>query len=77
MVATARRHLTAGQLVDGVQLLAAAARGWDGLDDLRYPPRDLGETLGQQLLVLEAARDAARDAEGPAQARHPAVRRDA
>ncbi|GIF23627.1 acyl transferase domain-containing protein/3-hydroxymyristoyl/3-hydroxydecanoyl-(acyl carrier protein) dehydratase [Actinoplanes tereljensis] len=30
------------------------------LDDLRYPPRDLGETLGQQLLVLEAAREAVR-----------------
>ncbi|HET6532600.1 MAG TPA: beta-ketoacyl synthase N-terminal-like domain-containing protein, partial [Actinoplanes sp.] len=30
------------------------------LDGLRYPPRDLGETLGQQILVLEAAREAAR-----------------
>ena len=29
------------------------------LDGLRYPPRDLGETLGQQVLVLEAAREAA------------------
>jgi acyl transferase domain-containing protein/3-hydroxymyristoyl/3-hydroxydecanoyl-(acyl carrier protein) dehydratase len=28
------------------------------LDGLRYPPRDLGETLGQQVLVLEAAREA-------------------
>ena len=28
------------------------------LDGLRYPPHDLGETLGQQVLVLEAARDA-------------------
>jgi acyl transferase domain-containing protein/3-hydroxymyristoyl/3-hydroxydecanoyl-(acyl carrier protein) dehydratase len=29
------------------------------LDGLRYPPHDLAETLGQQVLVLEAARDAA------------------
>lgn len=29
------------------------------LTDLRFPPRDLAETLGQQVLVLEAARDAA------------------
>ena len=29
------------------------------LDGLRYPPHDLGETLGQQVLVLEAAREAA------------------
>jgi acyl transferase domain-containing protein/3-hydroxymyristoyl/3-hydroxydecanoyl-(acyl carrier protein) dehydratase len=28
------------------------------LDGLRYPPRDLSETLGQQVLVLEAAREA-------------------
>ena len=35
------------------------------LDDLRYPPRDLGETLGQQVLVLEAARDAVRDLDLP------------
>jgi acyl transferase domain-containing protein/3-hydroxymyristoyl/3-hydroxydecanoyl-(acyl carrier protein) dehydratase len=28
------------------------------LDGLRYPPRDLAETLGQQVLVLEAAREA-------------------
>jgi acyl transferase domain-containing protein/3-hydroxymyristoyl/3-hydroxydecanoyl-(acyl carrier protein) dehydratase len=38
------------------------------LDDLRYPPRDLGETLGQQLLVLEAARDAVRGVDLPAPA---------
>ncbi|SNT50074.1 PfaB family protein [Asanoa hainanensis] len=46
----------------------AVLRGWIprpttndievGLDGLRYPPRDLRETLGQQLLVLEVARDA-------------------
>ena len=35
------------------------------LDDLRYPPRDLGETLGQQVLVLEAAREAVRGIELP------------
>ena len=36
------------------------------LDGLRYPPRDLGETLGQQVLVLEAAREAvARDRTTP------------
>ncbi|MEV6493464.1 beta-ketoacyl synthase N-terminal-like domain-containing protein, partial [Actinoplanes sp. NPDC051633] len=35
------------------------------LDGLRYPPRDLGETLGQQLLVLEAARDAVRGVDLP------------
>ncbi|HEX5118835.1 MAG TPA: beta-ketoacyl synthase N-terminal-like domain-containing protein [Pseudonocardiaceae bacterium] len=29
------------------------------LAGLRFPPRDLAETLGQQVLVLEAARDAA------------------
>jgi acyl transferase domain-containing protein/3-hydroxymyristoyl/3-hydroxydecanoyl-(acyl carrier protein) dehydratase len=37
------------------------------LDGLRYPPRDLGETLGQQVLVLEAAREAAGGIELPAQ----------
>ncbi|GIH15204.1 type I polyketide synthase [Rugosimonospora africana] len=35
------------------------------LDGLRYPPRDLGETLGQQVLVLEAAREAVRGIELP------------
>ncbi|MEU4244075.1 beta-ketoacyl synthase N-terminal-like domain-containing protein [Actinoplanes sp. NPDC026619] len=35
------------------------------LDDLRYPPRDLGETLGQQILVLEAAREAVRGIDLP------------
>jgi acyl transferase domain-containing protein/3-hydroxymyristoyl/3-hydroxydecanoyl-(acyl carrier protein) dehydratase len=35
------------------------------LDGLRYPPRDLGETLGQQVLVLEAAREAAAGIELP------------
>ena len=35
------------------------------LDGLRYPPRDLGETLGQQVLVLEAAREAALGVELP------------
>ncbi len=35
------------------------------LDGLRYPPRDLGETLGQQVLVLEAAREAAGGIELP------------
>ena len=38
-----------------------------GLDGLRYPPRDLGETLGQQVLVLEAAREAAAGIELPPQ----------
>ena len=37
------------------------------LDGLRYPPRDLGETLGQQILVLEAAREAVRDIDLPPQ----------
>jgi acyl transferase domain-containing protein/3-hydroxymyristoyl/3-hydroxydecanoyl-(acyl carrier protein) dehydratase len=37
------------------------------LDGLRYPPRDLGEALGQQSLVLEAAREAAAGIELPAQ----------
>jgi acyl transferase domain-containing protein/3-hydroxymyristoyl/3-hydroxydecanoyl-(acyl carrier protein) dehydratase len=37
------------------------------LDGLRYPPRDLGETLGQQVLVLEAAREAALGIELPPQ----------
>jgi len=37
------------------------------LDGLRYPPRDLGETLGQQVLVLEAAREAAAGIELPPQ----------
>jgi acyl transferase domain-containing protein/3-hydroxymyristoyl/3-hydroxydecanoyl-(acyl carrier protein) dehydratase len=37
------------------------------LDGLRYPPRDLGETLGQQLLVLEAAREAVLGIELPPQ----------
>jgi acyl transferase domain-containing protein/3-hydroxymyristoyl/3-hydroxydecanoyl-(acyl carrier protein) dehydratase len=37
------------------------------LDGLRYPPRDLGETLGQQVLVLEAAREAVRGIELPPQ----------
>ncbi|GIF63896.1 type I polyketide synthase [Asanoa ishikariensis] len=46
----------------------AVLRGWTrrptkndievGLDGLRYPPRDLRETLGQQVLVLEVAREA-------------------
>ena len=36
-----------------------------GLDGLRYPPHDLGETLGQQVLVLEAAREAAAGIELP------------
>jgi 3-hydroxymyristoyl/3-hydroxydecanoyl-(acyl carrier protein) dehydratase/malonyl CoA-acyl carrier protein transacylase len=35
------------------------------LSGLRFPPRDLGETLGQQVLVLEAARDAAEDVRLP------------
>jgi acyl transferase domain-containing protein/3-hydroxymyristoyl/3-hydroxydecanoyl-(acyl carrier protein) dehydratase len=30
------------------------------VDGLRYPPRDLAEALGQQVLVLEAAREAVR-----------------
>ena len=37
------------------------------LDGLRYPPRDLGETLGQQVLVLEAAREAVLGIELPPQ----------
>jgi acyl transferase domain-containing protein/3-hydroxymyristoyl/3-hydroxydecanoyl-(acyl carrier protein) dehydratase len=37
------------------------------LEGLRYPPRDLGETLGQQVLVLEAAREAAGGIELPAE----------
>jgi acyl transferase domain-containing protein len=37
------------------------------LDGLRYPPRDLGEALGQQSLVLEAAREAAAGIELPPQ----------
>ena len=37
------------------------------LDGLRYPPRDLGEALGQQLLVLEAAREAVLGIELPPQ----------
>ncbi|GIE97470.1 beta-ketoacyl synthase N-terminal-like domain-containing protein [Paractinoplanes rishiriensis] len=37
------------------------------LDGLRYPPRDLEETLGQQLLVLEAAREAVRGVALPPQ----------
>ena len=37
------------------------------LDGLHYPPRDLGEALGQQVLVLEAAREAVRGIELPPQ----------
>lgn len=37
------------------------------MDGLRYPPRDLGETLGQQVLVLEAAREAVRGIDLPPQ----------
>ncbi|WP_275408338.1 beta-ketoacyl synthase N-terminal-like domain-containing protein, partial [Asanoa iriomotensis] len=36
-----------------------------GLDGLRYPPRDLRETLGQQVLVQEAAREAVRGIDLP------------
>jgi acyl transferase domain-containing protein len=37
------------------------------LAGLRFPPRDLAETLGQQVLVLEAARDAAEGRQLPSE----------
>jgi acyl transferase domain-containing protein/3-hydroxymyristoyl/3-hydroxydecanoyl-(acyl carrier protein) dehydratase len=57
-----RDALLSGQVPDKPALDIEVA-----LDGLRYPPRDLGETLGQQVLVLEAAREAAGGIELPPQ----------
>jgi len=37
------------------------------LTGLRFPPHDLAETLGQQVLILEAAREAVQGVVLPAQ----------
>ncbi|TCO55834.1 beta-ketoacyl synthase N-terminal-like domain-containing protein [Actinocrispum wychmicini] len=54
-----RDALLTGQALDHQRDIEVALAG------LRYPPRDLAETLGQQVLVLEAAREAAADVQLP------------
>lgn len=61
-IAALRQALLSGQpLADPAHNIDVA------LDGLRYPPRDLAEALGQQVLVLEAAREAAACLELPAE----------
>jgi 3-oxoacyl-(acyl-carrier-protein) synthase/3-hydroxymyristoyl/3-hydroxydecanoyl-(acyl carrier protein) dehydratase len=48
-------------LFAGKPALAARSSIDVALDGLRFPPADLKQALGQQLLMLEAAREAARD----------------
>jgi len=54
-----REPLLSGQSLDARHDIDVALPG------LRFPPHDLAETLGQQVLVLEAARDAAANIQLP------------
>lgn len=69
VVALATR--TAGVFRDALLTGKASASGQRPIDvtlaGLRFPPRDLEETLGQQVLMLEAARDAVTGIELPAE----------